>query len=144
MCLRTTESMAKIWYHSKSVYASQWPRLRFGLRRRFCCCFSAVECCSHCGALCLFHILLCAALFPFSFRNHLDWEALLACLPGVLCFNAVPWIGLRCVVVVFSDHTPLLYYKIIIIGNLRMYMFVYSHLAQHITFYFWFIYLSNQ
>ena len=39
----------------------------------------------------------------------------LLCLPGVFViflqlFLTVPWVGLQCVIVVFSDHTYLLFY----------------------------------
>ena len=57
---------------------------------------------SHCGVLCLFNVLLCIALCPFRFCNHLDRvrEPL---------FLVVPWVGLRCLIVVFPNQTPSLF-----------------------------------
>ena len=73
-----------------------------------------------CGFLCL--SLFCCALlcvlssFAIILRRERELVALLllsyGCLVtvNILClFLAVPWVGLRCVLVVFPDHTHLLY-----------------------------------
>ena len=81
-----------------------------------------VDCCSHCGALCLF--LLCCALFCVisSFAIILMGQrALVAllCLSscclvtdiGLWHFLMVPWVGLQCVIVVFPDQNHLLFWS---------------------------------
>ena len=88
------------------------------------------------GALCFVFVLLCIALCPFWFCGHLEEEErtgyfaaaavilkrrrglvtllLLSCrcvvAVGVLwLFLAVPWVGLQYVIVIFTDHTHLLF-----------------------------------
>ena len=64
----------------------------------------------------MFHVLLCIALCPLC--NHLRMlDACLSswCLVIVIVrwlFLAVPWVGLQCVIVVFPDHTHLLFFSI--------------------------------
>ena len=41
---------------------------------------TVVYCCSHCGAVCLFAVLLCSALCYFWFFNHIDRENIACCL----------------------------------------------------------------
>ena len=50
-------------------------------------------------------------------RERESWLLCLVCLPGVswfvvLLFLAVPWVGLQFVIVVFPDHTYLLFFGI--------------------------------
>ena len=65
-------------------------------------------------------VLLSIALCPFKFCNHLeDGRKVVAllllsyiCIVAInvmLIFIAVPWVGLQCVIVVFPDHTHLLF-----------------------------------
>ena len=68
-------------------------------------------------------VLLCITLYPFWFAIILKWKrqlvALLLLSYGCLVivnilrlFLTVPWAGLRCVIVVFLDHTYL-HFKVI-------------------------------
>ena len=61
-------------------------------------------------------VLLCFTLCPSSFAIILEWKrelvALLLLFSGCLVtvnimwlFFLVPWVGLRCVIVVLPDHT---------------------------------------
>ena len=64
-------------------------------------------------------VLICITLCPFQFCNHLEEEERdgyfafivlrMPCYLLMSCdFLTVPWVGLRCVFVVFRDHTHLL------------------------------------
>ena len=60
-------------------------------------------------------VLVCITLCPFSCSDHLEEEDFdllshpcLAILYVLWLFLMVPWVGLQCVIVVFSDHTRLL------------------------------------
>ena len=61
-------------------------------------------------------VLVCITLCPFSCSNHLEEEdyvfflshPCLVVLYVLWLFLAVPWVGLQCVMVVFTDHTRLL------------------------------------
>ena len=64
--------------------------------------------------LCWF--LVCITLCPFYFCNHLDEEERAVCFSLVFSwclvtvtvmwlFLTMPWIGLRCVIAAFPDHT---------------------------------------
>ena len=79
-----------------------------------------IRCCSHCGVLCLFHVLLCIVCVLSSFAiismGKRELVALLClfslCLVIVVVqwlFLTVPWVGLQCVILVFPDHTHLLF-----------------------------------
>ena len=65
-------------------------------------------------------VLLCITLCPFEFCNHLEEEESAGCFAFVVlrmsCYCkcsvtllTVPWVGLQCVIMVFSDHTHLLF-----------------------------------
>ena len=80
------------------------------------------------GALCLVLVLLFSTLCPSSFAIILMGKReLLALLKlssrclviaSVLwLFLAVRWVGLQCVIVVFPDHTHLLFYALIHSSN---------------------------
>ena len=63
----------------------------------------------------LFYVLLYVTLCPFSYCNHLDGEERAGlsswCLVMVeRLYLAVPWGCLRFVIVVFPDHTHLLFF----------------------------------
>ena len=60
-------------------------------------------------------VLVCITLCSFSCSDHLEEEDFvllshpcLAILYVLWLFLIVPWVGLQCVIVVFSDHTRLL------------------------------------
>ena len=102
-----------------------WLRLLSVLRRWFCCCLLFVYCYSHSGSLSLFYVLLYITLCPFYYCNHLDGEERVVVLLNLSSwclvmverlFLAVPWGCLRFVIMVFSDHTQLLF---IIVSHLR-------------------------
>ena len=65
-----------------------------------CCCWFVVDCCSHCGVLCLFHVLLYIAMCPFLFCNHLDGEERAGCFTLVVflvsCSSSLRCRGLVC------------------------------------------------
>ena len=70
------------------------------------------------GVLCLVLVLLFITLCPSSFFNHLDREETAGCFNlvaflvtvNVLClFLTVSLVYLQCVIVVFPDHTHLLF-----------------------------------
>ena len=55
-------------------------------------------------------VLLCITLCPFWFCNHLEEEERAGCFAFIVLrmscyFLMVPWVGLRCVIMVFPDHT---------------------------------------
>ena len=67
-------------------------------------------------------VLLCITLCPFKFCNRLEGEERekVGCYAIIVlqvycyykCYVAhpqVPWVGLQCVIVVFPDHTHLLF-----------------------------------
>ena len=67
----------------------------------------------------LVFVLVGITLCPFLFGNHLDEEERAGCFVLiVLClvtvnvlwlFLSVPWVGLQCVILVFPEHTQLLF-----------------------------------
>ena len=66
------------------------------------------------GVLCLVLVLSFSAVCHSSFTIILMGKKELVYLPGIfrLClFLAVPWVGIQCVIVVFPDHTQVLFYK---------------------------------
>ena len=81
--------------------------------RWFCCCWSIVKCTSHCLLSSFWYALLC--VLP-SFLNQLEEEekavvfVVFLLLLSYRCLVTVNvlWVGLQCVIVVFSDHTTLL------------------------------------
>ena len=63
-----------------------------------------VDCCYHCGVLCLFRVLLSIALYSFSFCNHLAEERTGCFTLSYWCLVIVIvmwllWVGLQCVIV---------------------------------------------
>ena len=62
-------------------------------------------------------VLVCSTLCPFLCSNHREEEDFvvvlshpcLAILYTLCLFLTVPWVGLQCVIVVFPDHTRLLF-----------------------------------
>ena len=96
-------------------------RLLSVLRRWFCCCWFVVDCYSRCGSLnCC--ILCCVLLYVHSsFAIILMGKRELVALLGlsfwclvmaVWPFLTVPWVCLRFVIVVFPNHTLLLFLKL--------------------------------
>ena len=68
--LTTIESRAKIGTCTRKCsypppLLPKWHRLLSFLRWRFCFSWFVVDCCSHCGVLCLFYVLLCIVLWSF-------------------------------------------------------------------------------
>ena len=72
------------------------------------------------GVLFFAFVLLCTILCPFYFGIHLDEVEKAGCLAIIVLqmycycnvmwlFLTVPWVGLQCVIVVFPDHTHLLF-----------------------------------
>ena len=72
------------------------------------------------GVLFFAFVLLCTNLCPFYFCIHLDEVEKAGCLAIIVLqmycycyvmwlFLTVPWVGLQCVIVVFPDHTHLLF-----------------------------------
>ena len=68
----------------------------------------------------LVFVLVFITLCPFYVCNHLDKEERACCfvllsfwglvtVNVLLLFRSVPWVGLQCVIVVFPDHTHLLF-----------------------------------
>ena len=83
------------------------------------------------GFLCLYLFLLCITLCPFcKFCNNLKRKRKLVallllsyrCIVTItvlwLFIMAPPWVGLQCVIVVFPDHTHLLFYFIVLLRRL--------------------------
>ena len=75
----------------------------------------------------MFYVLLYVTLCPLYFCNHQDGEKRAGCSLSlsswclamvVLPFLAVPWVCLRFVIVVFPDHTHLLF-KLSFVSNLN-------------------------
>ena len=70
------------------------------LRRRFCCCWSVVDSCSHCSVLCLFHVLMHIVSFlvlQSSWWGRESWLLYFVCLPDVLWFYvALPQSAVSC------------------------------------------------
>ena len=69
-------------------------------------------------------ILVCITLYLFEFCNHLAEEERAGCLLSYGClvtvdvlssFLTVPRVGLQCVIVIFPDHTHLLFFSLITI-----------------------------
>ena len=67
-----------------------------------------------------FFDLLCITLCQFYLCNHLDQEERAGCFAFIVlwmsCYRKcsvalpqVPWVGLQCVIMVFPDHTHLLF-----------------------------------
>ena len=66
-------------------------------------------------------VLLCIALCPFLFCNHLEQEEKAGCFAIIIIYRCivnisvlrlfltVPWVCLQFVIVVFPDHTHLLF-----------------------------------
>ena len=101
-----------------------WLRLLSVLRWWFCCCWLFVYCYSHCGSVGVCHcsMFCCTLLYVHSsFAIILNVKRELVALPSlsswclvmvVWLFLAVPWVCLRFVIVVFPDHTRLLFFTI--------------------------------
>ena len=75
------------------------------------------------GGVFFVFVLLCIIVSPFLFCNHFEEEERACCFALLFCgclvtvnvlwlFLAVPWVCLRCVIVVFPDHTHLLFNKL--------------------------------
>ena len=85
------------------------------LRRWFCCCWFIVKCTSRClwGFCDSLFVLLFVSFCPFLLCNHLDEEdraarfALIVSLVSCECYSSR--VGLQFVLVVFPDHTHLLF-----------------------------------
>ena len=99
----------------------QWLRLLSVLRRWFCCCWSVVWCASHwlwglCVCLCfVLHYFVSSLVLQPSWTGRESWLLCFHCLTHVFftvnvlwLFLTVPWVGLRCVIMVFPDHTHFL------------------------------------
>ena len=123
-CTSTTaESRTKIWYQWNAFKPPPpppppWLRLLSVLRRWFCCCWLFVYCNSLCGSLWLFYLLLYVnyvhSIIAIILMGKRELVALLNlsswCLVTVeRLFLAVPWGCLWLVIVVFPDHTHLLF-----------------------------------
>ena len=77
------------------------------------------------GGYVLVFVLLCITLYPFQFCNHLKEEEKAGCFAllsyeylvtvyVLFLFLTVPWSGLQYVIVVFPDHTHLLFVQLIL------------------------------
>ena len=104
----------------------QWRWLLSVLRWWFCCCWFVVDCYSHCGNLQLFYVLLCVLFVHSSFAiismGKRELVALL-CLCS-LCLMIVVWLflamprdSLHFVIVIFPDHTHLLFCTNLMLGQ---------------------------
>ena len=72
-------------------------------------------------------VLLCITFCPFKFCNHPEEEVVALLLLSYRCnitihvlrlFPTVSWVGLQCVIVVFPDHTHLLFKLILLAESL--------------------------
>ena len=112
------QNLGRIFATSKMHLSLQWLRLLSVLRRWFCCCCFVVEYYFHCRVL-YFSMFCCAlryihSIFAIILMGKRELVTLLNlpswCLVIVMwLFLAVPCVFLQFVIVVFSDHTHLLF-----------------------------------
>ena len=97
---------------SKMHLSPQWLRLLPILRRWLCCCWFIVYYCSYCllgfcvyALICSFAIILTRKRDLVALLKLSSWWLVTVGAPWLLL--AVPWVGLQCVIVVFSDQMHL-------------------------------------
>ena len=146
-CILQTEKYFADLY-SKTPRVSQKYEQLSALRRWFSCCWSAVDCCSSCGVLCLFHVLfvhwfLSLLVLQSSWWGRESWLLYFVWHPGVLwllflwLFLTVPCEGLLCVIVVYPDHT------VTFTRHLATYIYVWKYKAGTRTCHIKWRHLSN-
>ena len=107
--------------------SAELVEILFAVRQKEnCCCWFIVLCTSHwLLGFCVRLVFLCITLCPSSFAIILTRESELVALlllsfgclvtANVLWLSfTVPWVGLQFVIVVFPDHTHLLFYTTIL------------------------------
>ena len=88
----------------------------------FCVC--SMFCCALFCVLSIFAIILIGKKAPIALLCSSSW--CLVIIIVLLLFLVVPWVGLQCVIVAFTDHTHLLFYrqkKYAILCIKRMFMY---------------------
>ena len=120
LVLQQQQNLRRRFGTSKMHLSLRWFRLVFVRRRWFCCCWLVVYCSSHCGSLYLFMFCCMLLYVPSSFAIILMGKRELVALLSlstrcpvmvVWFFLAVPWVCLQFVIVVFPDHTHLLFFR---------------------------------